>query len=126
MNFWRTMTFALFIFLMPLALRQQPTEHPIANMPKMGDGAYRVYDMKEMFDVTTGAPVYWVTAGKITKKVVLDETRPESLMVIEPNTVGLFIIERENVVIAVPENIEQIDGALLEITAGNALLSHKA
>ena len=108
-----------------LAVVSQATDDYHSNIPQMTEGVYRIYHLQEMYDGLTGEPVYWVTAGRMTQKLMLDEEDPSLFIWIEPNYVRLWYINRSQVLLSggtPPGDVEDIRDARLEINEGVARL----
>lgn len=59
---------------------------------KVGDGTYRVYDLKRAFDTQTGEPVYWMIGGKMTDAHFEGKTFKDA---VEPARIAIYSIPRK-------------------------------
>ena len=64
------------------------------RIPEMEDGQYTGYHLQKMFDGKSGAPVYWIVAGKGTNMLV--ESVPAYIEPRERN-IKLYSIRRDRV-----------------------------
>lgn len=85
------------------------------------DGTYTVYSMLPMYDRESGEPVYWLVAGKGRQ---VWEKEIQQHLYIEPNDVGVYIIERKKLVMNTSQlpSAEQLNRSLLVVSSGKGAI----